>query len=561
MWAARGAEPCRAAMVALRGDGKTDGVADVALRQRKKSTDVVEPQVIDEALLRQGVDDLLRTDGQIDPIDFPQVKSLRLSFQNIIEISNLNNFDQLTTLRLDNNIIGKIENLDHLINLTWLDLSFNNIKEIEGLEGLTNLTDLSLYSNEIEQITGLQKCTKLNILSIGKNKIKDLAEVQVLREFEHLRCLCMEGNPICKQDNYNMHVLAYLPQLKYRDYMLLDKKEQKQAEDSYAVDELTELKEAETHKAAELKAAADKRALLAKLKLSFLDGTEDLFDELFSPEEEERCHLNFLQCYQNLKDEYKDALDKTNQGSMMKSLRDTLLEKNAIRQKRVTSFEKAVAMAETEAEDEAKLLVKRFRSRKKRAFQQVKVGGGQVKTDELVKVLDEQLDELHKELMAGETQVQEALEDALTKFEVQMSEIIKLMQDRTADFFRELEGHEKGFATQLTEGMQNEFETQQGQDLLNVEADGKQMPGRDDMLQALQTFTEMHATLLANREDQMIGQMREWNATFFERNRDRQYQRNRRRVEEITQIIENAKEEIKTLEGNEFDDARDDGDA
>ena len=42
------------------------------------------------------------------------------------------------------------------------------------------------------------------------------------------------------------------------------------------------------------------------------------------------------------------------------------------------------------------------------------------------------------------------------------------------------------------------------------------------MAQALQNFLEMHATLLANREDQLIGQMREWKDTFFDRNRDRQ---------------------------------------
>jgi len=536
-------------------------VADVALRQRKKSTDVVEPQVIDELLLRGGVDDIVdgRPPGTCDPIDFPGVKSMRLSFQNIIEISNLNNFDQLTTLRLDNNIIGKIENLDHLANLTWLDLSFNNIKEIEGLEGLSNLTDLSLYSNEIEVIRGLNTCKQLNILSLGRNRIKDLAEVQALREFENLRCLCMEGNPICKLENYNYHVLAYLPQLKYRDYMLLDKKEQKTAEETYQVDDLTELKEQEMHKANELKAKADKKALLERLKLSFLDGTEDLFNELFSEEEEEKAHLQLLQCYQNLKDEYKDALDKNNQGSMMKSLRDTLLEKNVIRQKRVTSFEKAVAIAEKEAEDEAKMLVKKFRSRKKQAFQQVKSGMSGVRADDLARELHDQLEELKAALMSGETQVQEALEDALTKFEVQMADIIKWMQERTADFFRELESHEKGFANQLTEGMQNEFETQQGQDMLHAEGEGKQMPNRDDMLQALQNFLEMHATLLANREDQMIGQMREWKDSFFDRNRDRQYHRNRGRVEEIKKIIATAEEEIRTLEGAEVDDYRDDG--
>jgi hypothetical protein len=541
----------------LRGDGKTDGVADVALRQQKKSSDVVEPQVIDEALLRHGVDDPTQPETTlIDPIDFPKVQSLRLSFQNIIEISNLNNFDTLTTLRLDNNIIGKIENLDHLSNLTWLDLSFNNIKDIENLDGLTKLTDLSLYNNDIEHIKGMSKCTKLNIISLGRNKIKDLAEIQNLRDFKNLRCLCMDGNPVCKLDNYNMHVLAYLPQLAYRDYMLLDKKEQKQAEETYQVDDLTELKEAEQARANEEAAAAEKKATLASLRTAFLDHTEDLFDELFPKAEEQKASLNLLQCYQNLKDEYKDVLDKTNQGSLMKSLRDVLLEKNAIRVKRVTSFEKAIDAAELEAEEEAKLLVKKFRSRKKRAFAEVKSLSG-ARTDIIVEELYEQVNQLREHLLSGETQVQEALEDANTKFEVQIAEIIKWMQERAGDFFRELEAHEKAFANQLTEGMQNEFEQQSGQEM--IDAEGKALPTKDDMLQALQNFTEMHATLLANKEDTMISQMKDWKDEFFKRHQERQYNRNRRRVEEITQIVETSKEEIRTLEGHDVDDEGDDG--
>ena len=53
--------------------------------------------------------------------------------------------------------------------------------------------------------------------------------------------------------------------------------------------------------------------------------------------------------------------------------------------------------------------------------------------------------------------------------EVQMAEIIKWMQERTGDFFRELEAHEKGFANQLTENMQNEYEQQSGQEMLDSE--------------------------------------------------------------------------------------------
>jgi len=528
------------------------------LRQQKKSSDVVEPQVIDESLLRHGVDDPMQPDTALtDPIDFPQVNSLRLSFLNIIEVSNLNNFDMLTTLRLDNNIIGKIENLDHLTNLTWLDLSFNNIKEMENLDGLTKLTDLSLYSNEIETIKGLGSCQKLNILSLGRNKISDLNQIQVLRDFKNLRCLCMEGNPVCKLDAYNHHFLAYLNQLKYRDYMLIDKKEVKTAEDTYQQDELTDLRDQENDRDNKAAAAAEKKATLAQLRTAFLDATEDLFDELFPKDEEKKANLTMLQSYQNLKDEYKDVLDKTNQGSLMKSLRDTLLEKNAIRKKRVTSFEKAIDAAELEAEEDAKKLVKAFRSRMKYAFQKVKDPLSQDRTERLVEELGEQVNILREQLMSGETQVQEALEDANTKFEVQMAEIIKWMQERTGDFFRELEAHEKGFANQLTENMQNEYEQQSGQEMLDSE--GRSLPTKDDMLQALQNFTEMHATLLANKEDFMINQMKDWKDEFFKRHQERQYNRNRRRVEEISQIIETSKEEIKTLVGNDMDDDAEDG--
>ena len=48
--------------------------------------------------------------------------------------------------------------------------------------------------------------------------------------------------------------------------------------------------------------------------------------------------------------------------------------RNAIRKKRVTSFEKAIDAAELEAEEDAKKLVKAFRSRMKYAFQKVQLG-------------------------------------------------------------------------------------------------------------------------------------------------------------------------------------------
>ena len=53
---------------------------------RKKKAEVVEPQIISEELLIEGVEEPVRPDGDAwEPIDFPQVTSLRLSFKNIIE--------------------------------------------------------------------------------------------------------------------------------------------------------------------------------------------------------------------------------------------------------------------------------------------------------------------------------------------------------------------------------------------------------------------------------------------------------------------------------------------
>jgi len=133
------------------------------------------------------------------------------------------------------------------MNLTWLNLSFNNIREMEGLEGLTKLLDLSLYHNQIEEIKGLDGCKNLNIVSLGHNKIKagpeGLKQIDYLRKFQNLRCLCLDGNDVCKNDSYTQHVYAYLSHLKYLDYMLIDRKAIAQAQEGYNLDELGEIKE------------------------------------------------------------------------------------------------------------------------------------------------------------------------------------------------------------------------------------------------------------------------------------------------------------------------------
>tara|TARA_B110000305_G_C19431405_1_gene636442 strand:- start:928 stop:1839 length:912 start_codon:yes stop_codon:yes gene_type:complete len=159
-----------------------------------------------------------------------EATTLRLSFKNIMRIANLTGFENLTTLCLDNNVIDKICNMDHLVNLKWLDLSFNNISKIEGLDNLTKLMDVSLFNNKILQIGGLDNCMEsLQCLSLGNNVISSLdgklqGEVGLchyLRKFKKLHLVNLEGNPVCKEAEYKYMLLAYLPNVKYLDYALI----------------------------------------------------------------------------------------------------------------------------------------------------------------------------------------------------------------------------------------------------------------------------------------------------------------------------------------------------
>jgi len=546
-------------LIALGGESSNANVAKIAIEQRKKKTEVVEPQVISEDLLIEGVEEPVRPEGEPwEPIDFPKATSLRLSFLNIIEISNLNNFDSLTTLRLDNNIIDKINNLNHLEKLTWLDLSFNNITKIENLEQLKNLTDLSLYHNQIEEINNLDGCPNLNILSLGHNNIKDLKQIDYLRKFQNLRCVCLEGNRVCQHDSYNQHVLAYLTNLKYLDYMLIDRKAVFQAQEGYQLDELTELREREAAEKANLNAQKEKEAVLEKLRGAFLDCTEDLFEELFSKEVEPE-HVTVLACYGQLKEDYRDKLTDE-----IKVLKSGMEEKNEVRVKKAAAFGKAVNIAEKESEDEAFKAVREFRSLKKQVLATLdkdeNAPADRMQT--MLQQLQEQLDTLGNHLMANEVQLQESIEEAISVFDSQVNEIVKGMLEKGDSFFRKIEDYEKNFAQSLMEGANSEMDSfAQNQEIALADNDtnkAKYLGNREEMHQACTNFNEAHMSLIQNKEDYMSNSMNKWVKDIFSAHTERQYHRNRQRIMDVKKVIDECREEITAAgEAAEFEEEHD----
>lgn len=478
---------------------------------------------------------------------------MRLSFRNIIEISNLNNFESLTKLRLDNNIIDRIMNLSHLVHLTWLDLSFNNIRQIEGLDGLSNLTDLSLYHNQIEEIKGLSGCPQLNILSLGHNNILELNQINNLRALKNLRCVCLEGNKVCLEDSYNQHVLAYLTDLKYLDYMLIDKKAVKDALDCHHIDELTDLREREHAHTVKIQQQQAKEAVIQKLKGSFVDCTEDLFEELFSKENETE-HLLHLNCYAGLKEDFKEKMSEA-----IKNLRDWMEEKNDVRTRKVTAFEKAVQMAETEGETEAFQMTRGFRRLKKKVLAQLeREENDTAKVDAMVKHLLDELKKLESQLMAAEISLQEIIEEAISEFEARIQVFVGTMQEKREEFFKVLEDHEKFFHNNLLDGAASEVDQFiSNADMMLNEADSvksKLFSNKDEMSGACNQLSETHQAVTQAKDDYMRDQMFSWMKSFFDGHRDRQYTRNRQRISDVREVIEEAEREIAAVSDTADDD-------
>jgi len=93
-----------------------------------------------------------------------------MKIEKITFLNMLRRYD-LRTIKLSNNEITEICCLDNFRNLKRLDLNNNKISEIKGLKKLENLIELRLGNNKITEIQGLENLNKLKILEIGKNPI------------------------------------------------------------------------------------------------------------------------------------------------------------------------------------------------------------------------------------------------------------------------------------------------------------------------------------------------------------------------------------------------------
>ena len=133
-------------------------------------------------------------------IDFPALKKLDLSYNQIRKLEGLERLTSLTELYLSGNQISKLEGLNALTSLTELYLLDNQIAKLEGLDHLTSLTGLNLSGNQIAKLEGLASLTSLTRLDLSGNQI---AKLEGLASLTSLTRLDLSDNQIAKLEGLN----------------------------------------------------------------------------------------------------------------------------------------------------------------------------------------------------------------------------------------------------------------------------------------------------------------------------------------------------------------------
>ncbi|XP_005092481.1 dynein regulatory complex subunit 3 isoform X2 [Aplysia californica] len=513
--------------------------------------DTVEPSVIDEEMLQKAVEEQGPKDeaGKIakkEGINFADVLSLRLDFKNILKIDNLWEFTSLTKLQLDNNIIEKIEGFDVLVNLIWLDLSFNNIEVIEGLSSLTKLEDLTLYNNRISKIENLDSLTQLHVFSIGNNEIKDIKDILYLRKFPKLKTLNISNNPVCKEENFKQYVAAFLPNLDFLDYRLLDEQTKAAAYEKHQTQVEEQIdKDNKARLAAEEQDKREKEIQLHKEAYVEYLNTDKLYRDMYA-DDPEGVKLNYMPGVDEMLVVFKERIQ-----SVCQQLFDFGLQEYEKRKAEVDMFWECVNEAKDENKEMGMKAIENFMAEKKQVFIEL-----QHMTD--VKMVESKVQEynnlvtgLWDKLMGLELQLVDQLEEVIKDFERNMQDLVSVFLENVQAYLTQAREHENAHnekmlecaSSTLEKAAKNELDEDMPDDLKMLLVD------KDTVQNAVTTSHDVHLLKIDNKEDDIVTRINNWLKGMMDTiHQEEEIQRNRTRVTEINHLIDHLREEIDSLD-------------
>jgi Leucine-rich repeat (LRR) protein len=118
---------------------------------------------------------------------FPNLRELKIGFNNIEDITPIGQLKKLEKLILVENVrLRDLSGLEGLENLRYLDVSRNNIRSLEVINTLPELDYLDASYNNLTDFILTEKLPKLTTLKLGHNLIEKIEELEHAPTLEHL---------------------------------------------------------------------------------------------------------------------------------------------------------------------------------------------------------------------------------------------------------------------------------------------------------------------------------------------------------------------------------------
>ncbi|XP_032222636.1 leucine-rich repeat-containing protein 56 isoform X2 [Nematostella vectensis] len=104
----------------------------------------------------------------------------------------------LNKLKLSNSIISTVRDLGTcLTNLRMLWMCRCSLSDLDGISSLSSLAELYLAFNDISDVSPVSMLDNLQVLDLEGNLVDEIAQVEFLTLCSSLKCLNLEGNPVC----------------------------------------------------------------------------------------------------------------------------------------------------------------------------------------------------------------------------------------------------------------------------------------------------------------------------------------------------------------------------
>ena len=350
-----------------------------------------------------------------------------------------------------------------------------------------------------------------------------------------------------------MTVFAYVSNLKYLDYAVVDEVDVATAKEQYH-DELLDIEEKES--VILEKAQRDKTTgeYVAKLDEASILFAYTLFDDMFNDDTE----IEKLKYLPGI----KDAIDSTK--ANFKAISDefiaTAMEKYALKTRDINFFNKAVNGVREKDDKECAQLIESFNASKKVSTELILEAENKERIA-IVKRLTDELDKVCDELMSIEIRQVGKFEVLVDNFENKMMEMKAEALDMQNTFFRSIEKMEEDFAgtmrniaVDLIERFTREELTE---DYLDEEALSL-VQDREACMTVISASHDIHVGKLLKKEDEARAvETRKTQGVVNDAN-EKERSRNRDHILQIHDFSKNAKTQLNSyLENDEDDDVED----